>query len=632
MGKCCEIFTKVKKWLITGLQADFLPKTSLVLQKFKKMFKYSPIIKEYKSLIGAIDVEEKLLIRVISDAKWVNILIAKDGDGYNCYSMTKDESKGGFFVQLENLTQGLYFYHFESNEGLFGAGNDLWAVKGTYNYYRDYQLTVTCKDYQTTDILKGGLIYQIFPDRFKRGGTATIGQGKVLCKNWGATPTYRNHEGLVLNNEFFGGDFKGILQKLYYLKGLGVTVVYLNPIVKAYSSHRYDTGDYLQVDPLLGTEEDLKTLLMAANKMGIDFIFDGVYNHTGADSKYFNKTGSYDEVGAYNSKESKYYDWYDFYNYPDGYNSWWGFENLPTIKKNSESFQNFICEKVLPHYFEMGFKGVRLDVVDELTDDFVVKIRKVAKKYKAVVIGEVWEDATNKYSYGVRRKYFLGQELDSVMNYQLKDAICDFLINKRTDYLVYVLTTQVNNYPKCALDSLMNLLSSHDTVRIINMLGRKQVITDKDKLKDVTLFDEELQRGKTLAKIAYAIAFTVYGSPSIYYGDEVGLTGDLDPYNRRCFPWGKEDKEYLKFFKTLGKIRTTESLFATGSFSIMYYDKQIIVYERNDGENRIVVAANVSSTEVKLHFTKPLINLMENKDKQYTFILNPESFLILKQC
>lgn len=596
------------------------------------MFKYNPNVKDFKSITGAIDVEDKLDIKVVSDAKIVNILIAKDGDGYNRYSLTRSGKKGDFGIRFENLSKGLYFYHFETEEGLFGASNDLWAKPTDYKTCRDYQLTVTEKDYQTPDFLKGAIIYQIFPDRFCRAGNAKIEQGKVLSKDWNATPTYRNADGLVLNNEFFGGDFKGILSKLYYLKSIGVSVVYLNPIVKAFSSHRYDTGDYLQIDELLGTEEDLKTLLTAADKIGISFIFDGVYNHTGADSRYFNRYSRYDDLGAYNSTESPYYDWYDFYDYPTGYASWWNFDSLPSIKKNSESFQKYITEVVLPHYFEMGFKGVRLDVVDELTDEFVEKIRAVAKKYDCAVLGEVWEDATNKIAYGVRRRYFLGSELDSVMNYQIKDGICDYLINGKTDYLVHVIETQINNYPKCALNSLMNLLSSHDTVRIINNLGREKIVTDKDKLKDLVLSEHELKKGKKLTKIAYALLYTVYGSPSVYYGDEAGLTGDLDPYNRRCYPWGKEDKDFIEYFTKLGKIRSSEPVFFEGDLNILFYDEKTLVYERSDNFNRIVVATTLSEVPYVLRFNKPFADLLGNENEpKLSFVLEKETVLILRQ-
>lgn len=594
------------------------------------MFIFNPVEKDFKSIAGAVQEEKEVIISVKSDAKRVNLLILRDCDGYERYSMTYDESSGNFFVPFKGKI-GLYFYHFETENDLYGADYDLSAVKQSFNCYRDFQLTVTKRGYETPDLLKGTVIYQIFPDRFYRGGNAEVEKGKILCKDWGATPTYRNEDGQILNNEFFGGDFKGITEKLDYLKELGVGTVYLNPIVKAFSSHRYDTGDYMKVDPLLGSEDDLKNMLKEGEKRGISFVFDGVYNHTGADSKYFNRYLNYDSVGAYNSKKSPYYDWYEFYDYPDGYSSWWNFSSLPSVKKNSKSFQNFILDEVLPHYFKMGFKGVRLDVVDELTDEFVEKIRKVAKNYGAVVIGEVWEDATNKTAYGVRRKYFLGNELDSVMNYQLKDGICDFLINKKTDYLTHVFQTQKNNYPKTALDNLMNILSTHDTVRIINNLGRKEIVTDKDKLKDVVLSEEEVENGKKLARIAYALLFTAYGSPSVYYGDEVGLTGDLDPYNRRCFPWGEEDIEYLNFFKKLSVLRK-HPVFIDGEFNLLYHTKGVIVYERVNDDTRIIIASSVHFTDVTIKFSSPLVNLIRDDLPVVTEItLPPFSVAILKQ-
>lgn len=596
------------------------------------MFKFNPNVKDFKSLTGAVDTDKKFNIAVLSDSKKVVFLIAKDGGEYKKYSMTYNKSKGMFCVSLKNLSCGLYFYRFETEEGLYGQGGGLWAKKATKNNCVDYQLTVTESGYVTPDILKGAVIYQIFPDRFCRGGAETVEEGKILCEDWFKTPTYRNSDGKVLNNEFYGGDFKGIRSKLDYLKSLGVSVVYLNPISKAYSSHRYDTGDYLKPDRLLGSEDDLKSLIKEGEKVGISFVFDGVYNHTGADSRYFNKYSTYDDVGAYNSVDSPYYDWYSFYDYPNGYNAWWNFKNLPSIKKDSQSFQTFILEKVLPYYFEMGFKGVRLDVVDELTDDFVEKIRQVAKRYGAAVIGEVWEDATNKIAYGVRRKYFLGKELDSVMNYRLRDGICDFLMNKKTDYFVNVIQSQKNNYPKCALDGMMNLLSSHDTVRIINNLGREKVITDKDKLKDVVLSYEELFFGKLLAKAAYAILFTVYGSPSVYYGDEVAMTGDLDPYNRRTYPWGREDKDFLEYFKTLAKIRREESVFKEGELNFLYYDDKTVIYERVDETNRIVVAVTCATTKQKITFDAPFIDLLGDcGTKKNTFTLCFGEAKILKQ-
>ena len=574
------------------------------------MFIYNPNLAEHKTVRGAIDTKEQFNITVKSDAKWCNLLIKKDGGDYKVYSMARKLPRGDFFVCLQGLESGLYFYHFLADSFVYGEGYDLNARLQPYVGYKDYQLTVYDHGYATPDLLKGGLIYQIFPDRFCRAGDATCEGNKVFRKDWGGTPTYRSPNGMVLNNEFFGGDFKGISSKLDYLKDLGVTVIYLNPISKAYSSHRYDTGDYLTPDPLLGTVDDLKALIKKADSCGISFVFDGVYNHTGADSLYFNRYGNYPEKGAYNTVSSPFYSWYDFRDHPYSYLSWWNFDSLPSIKKDSVDYQSFITEKVLPFYFDMGFKGVRLDVVDELSSAFVEAIRRVAQKYGAAVIGEVWEDATNKFAYGERKKYFLGKQLDSVMNYPLKDGICDYLLHKDSTYLVHVLSSQINNFPKCALDSIMNVLSTHDTVRILNVLGRKRVETNKDLLKDLVFTDEEYFKGRALLKIAYGILYTVYGTPSLYYGDEAGLTGDLDPYNRRCFPWGREDLDILDFIKKLGLIRSSCKAFKTGDLNLLYYDKKILVFERLAGSDQIIVAVSMSDTAVNLRFSSPVSELL----------------------
>ena len=341
------------------------------------------------------------------------------------------------------------------------------------------------------------------------------------------------------------------------------------------------------------------------------------------------KYSTYPQNGAYNTPESPYFSWSNFDYYPYRYSSWWNFESLPSINKDCREYQEFICDKVLPHYFKMGFKGVRLDVADELSSKFIESIRKVAKSYGATVIGEVWEDATNKYAYGERRKYFLGNQLDSVMNYPIKDAICDYLTFSDTTYLIHTLNSQLNNFPKCARDGLMNSLSTHDTVRIINALGRNQIVTDKDQLKDLQFTDEEYQKGKHLAMIAYAMLYTVYGSPCVYYGDEAGLTGDLDPYNRGCYPWGKEDAEILEFIKKLGRIRKSP-VFKEGDFNILYYDKRIVIYERTDGFDRILVAVSMDVTPVNLKFSVPLIDLLNGGFYQYVHRLEPKSIAIFK--
>ncbi len=588
-------------------------------------FYYNALDLACKSVVGASREGTKLNIRVFTDRADCILNIRLDGETQTkAYPMKKTSE--GFFVCL-NLDVGLYWYNFTSEGVTFGRNNTLCAEEWSTE---NFQHTVYSKDYVCPNTLQGGLIYQIFPDRFKKYGDFSVGSGKIKRLDWGGEPTYRDIDGEVKNNEFFGGNFKGITEKLDYLKSLGVTTIYLNPISMSCSSHRYDAGDYLTPDTVLGTEEDLKKLTKKAQELGITMIFDGVFNHTGADSLYFNKYGNYGEKGAYNDKKSPYYKWYDFSSFPDKYACWWGFENLPSIKKDSKEYQRFIIEKVLPKYVEWGFKGVRLDVVDELTDSFVEKIKVKMKELdsQSVVIGEVWEDATNKIAYGVRRKYFLGKELDSVMNYPLKDAIIDYILHANSDLLVKTMCEQQNNFSKENLNSLMNILSTHDTPRIITVFGRNRVVTDKDLLKYEKLDEYAYEKGKRLAKLAYTITYTCYGVPSLYYGDEVGLNGDLDPYNRRCFPWNNIDEDMLSYMRYLTKVRQECDAIRYGEFKIIYHDRQVLIYERQSQTQKVVVAISRFESAVTLKFNQKFAMFGEKKFKD-NFILEPDSALIL---
>jgi len=591
------------------------------------MFYYNSLDDACKSVVGAVREGTKLVIKVYTDFSAVTMHIVADKSGMETpYPMRK--SKGGFFVYVD-LPTGLYWYYFSAASMRFGRGENLNAVAHSD---ASFQLTFYNKQYVAPSLLKGSVIYQIFPDRFCRSGDFNVALCQKKREDWGGEPTYRDIDGVVRNNELFGGNFKGIKSKLKYLKKLGVSVIYLNPIVKAYSSHRYDTGDYLKPDPALGTEKQLKSLISAAEKIGISMVFDGVYNHTGADSVYFNRYGRYKSVGAFNSKKSPYHCWFDFIRFPDKYSSWWGFESLPSIKKDSVYFQDFICKKVLPKYFGMGFKGVRLDVVDELKESFVKRIKQTATEYSEnnVVIGEVWEDATNKTAYGERRHYFQGEELDSVMNYPLREGIIGYLLTSNTKWLVNVMREQVNNFSEDALASLMNVLSTHDTPRIITVLGRSRVVLDKDLLKFEHLSKTEYERGKTLAKMAYTVAFTCYGAPSVYYGDEAGLTGDLDPYNRRCYPWGKEDKDMLEFMCNLSSIRKSSNALKKGKFKIVYVDTQVLVYSRTYGREKVLVALSKNAFPVTLKLNEHYRRFGEKEEKTQ-FVLQPDSAIILKR-
>ena len=494
-----------------------------------------------------------------------------------------------FTVDFTPEESGVYFYYFAVQ------------IDGTRRFIRrkhghearlddgqDFQLTVYDADFKTPDFIKGGTMYQIFPDRFfkSRQKHDNIPEGRILRKDWGGTPSFApDSEGKVKNNDFFGGDLHGIELKLPYLKEMGVTCIYLNPIFESHENHRYSTADYMKVDPLLGTNEDFSKLCKSAKKLGISIILDGVFSHTGADSIYFNKYNRYDTVGAYNSKESPYNEWYSFRNFPDDYESWWGFETLPNVVETNEKYLDFICGKkgVLEYWLSKGAAGYRLDVADELPDEFLDELRKTvkAKGEENLIIGEVWEDASNKESYGKRRRYLNGKQLDSVMNYPFKDAIIDYMITADAKKFVRRIMTIFENYPKPSLNTLMTSLSTHDTPRLLTrLIGRE--IGDKAEQAVTVLPDDMYNIGVKLSKCAAVLQFFLPGVPCVYYGDEAGMQGYQDPFNRGCFDWNNINEELHSFYTELGKIRGEQSCLKEGTFEVMLATGDTFVFSRFD--------------------------------------------------
>ena len=480
-----------------------------------------------------------------------------------------------------------------------------------------FQLTVYADDYFTPDFLKGGVMYQIFPDRFCRSGKPhdNIPAGRVIREDWDGTPWYKpDHNGHVWNNDYFGGDIAGIISKLDYLEKLGVTCIYLNPIFEAHENHRYNTADYMKVDPLLGTNEDFKQLCEEAKKRGMYVLLDGVFSHTGSDSIYFNKNGRYPEVGAYQSKDSKYYEWYSFINYPNEYEAWWGIDTLPNVIETNESYTEFICgeEGVLHYWLGLGAAGFRLDVADELPDKFLNDLRRSVKGFNTekLIIGEVWEDATNKESYGVKRRYLLGDQLDSVMNYPFREAVINFLKGGSQSDLIDGIMTILEHYPRPSRNVLMNFVSTHDIERAINCLGGESCEgKSKDWMAERMLDEEQYKKGKNLLKAAYALIFFLPGVPCIYYGDEAGMQGYKDPFNRRCYPWGHEDQELIEYISELSRVRKSIPNMRFGRAYFVLNDEEItddrlagftrqgddmdyIVFVNRSGDN--VVIENVS--------------------------------------
>ncbi len=475
-----------------------------------------------------------------------------------------------------------------------------------------FQLTVYAEDYKTPNFLKGGIMYQIFPDRFYKSGKPheNVPTDRVLRDDWNGTPFYQpDQNGHVWNNDYFGGDLAGIQEKLPYLADLGVTCIYLNPIFEAHENHRYNTANYRKVDPLLGTNEDFKTLCTEAKKFGISIILDGVFSHTGADSVYFNKFGRYETLGAYQSKDSPYYSWYTFWGDHHEYEAWWGIDTLPNVQENNPEYTKYICgtDGVLEYWLSMGAAGFRLDVADELPDEFLYHLNQCVKKYspEKIIIGEVWEDASNKEAYGIKRSYLLGRQLDSVMNYPFKEAIINYIKGMSLRDFQTAIMTILENYPKDTVDVLMNFVSTHDVERAINRFGGESC-QDKPKewMAERYLNDWEYHRGKSMLEAAMALMFFLPGVPSIYYGDEAGMQGYKDPFNRRCYPWGNEDQDLIAFTKELGRIRKAYKVFRNGLLQFLPSQDDVVAFTRylESAGEAVQIYINRSQHDQHVHF------------------------------
>lgn len=589
---------------------------------------FNPLDKRCKSVVGGVERKTPVCFRLFTDASCCDLVIRKDGVNDSCYCAMSAEN-GSFTYELTLNDTGLYWYYFRVDKKYYlGVGDGLSASVSVNP--RAYQLTVYTP-FETPDWIKGGAVYQIFPDRFCRSGDVCVKEGRVFHDNWNDLPVYLpNAEGKVLNNDFFGGNFKGMSEKLPYLAELGITAVYLNPIFEAYSNHRYDTGDYMKIDGMLGTEEDFRDFLEKAQSFGIRVILDGVFNHTGADSRYFNKYGNYDSVGAFQSKESPYYGWYQFIDYPDRYSSWWGFDTLPGVNENCPGYEKFIAGKdgVIDKYTRMGVSGWRLDVADELPDEFIRKLRNAVKtaEESALLVGEVWEDASNKVSYNVRRKYLQGAELDGAINYPFRKAAMRFVRDRDARAFANFVKTQIDHYPGQSLDVCLNVLGTHDTKRILTELADGTPDTDdKETWAAFSLSADAYAAAKERLKIASLLQYTVPGVPCLYYGDEAGMQGYKDPLNRLPYPWGREDGELLEWYRFLGRLRKLAP-FAGGEYKELYGDRRALVFERRKGPDAVVVAVNMGNNEYSLRFEGTLYELISRKKKTGGAVIKPYSF------
>ena len=468
---------------------------------------------------------------------------------------------------------------------------------------RRFRLLVYEKAFSTPRWFSGGIMYHIFLDRFFKGeGSTHLHKDAVIESDWdNGIPQFAPVPGAPLsNNVFFGGNLWGVTEKLDYLASLGVTVLYLSPIFDAYSNHRYDTADYEEIDSILGGREAFDRLVQAAHARGMKIILDGVFNHTGDDSKYFNRRNHYPTVGAYQSKDSPYFPWFTFRSFPDDYECWWNIEIMPRLNHKEHSCRHYFTGKngIVKKWLLAGADGWRLDVADELSDEFLDELRHTVKETthgEGIIIGEVWENAADKIAYGSRRRYFSGKQLDSVMNYPFRNAVLSFL--ERGDAVTFynVLTELYSSYPVSVSNSLMNLLSTHDTERILTRLGDSTVGNGhtNEELSRLRLSKDAKREAIQKLKLASAIQFTVFGVPSVYYGDEAGLEGYHDPFCRMPFPWRRESKELLSHYRTLGKIRRAHKSLEDGAFRFLSCGDHFFAYERKTKGDTLILLANM---------------------------------------
>ncbi len=561
--------------------------------------------------------------------------------------MSSSDGSNTYAVELK-LGKGLYFWELlilRGYETLFvSTHNNKDVAVSRYSGGR-FRLLAYEEPKGGNEWFCGGTMYQIFPDRFFKGSVdVPVREDALINKDWyEGVPQYAVVPGgHVKNNLFFGGTLWGISEKLGYLASLGVTILYLNPIFEAYSNHKYDTADYERVDEMFGGDAALDFLIKEAERRGMKLILDGVFNHTGSDSKYFNKEGKYGEGGAYNSASSEYRSWYRFGATRDDYESWWGIKILPRLDHTDKACLDYFTGEggIGDRYIKKGIGGWRLDVADELSNSFLDNFQRRVRASsggRAVIIGEVWENAVDKMAYGSRRRYFTDGQLDSVMNYPFKNAVIDFCRSGDPTVLYDTLTEIYNSYPPHVCHKLMNILGTHDTERILTRLGidtgetedpSQMINRDRAKFR---LPEACRERAKKLLKMASVIQYTTYGVPSLYYGDEAGVEGYTDPFCRLPYPWGREDESLKEHYKTLGRIRQSERVFANGDFDAFIPDEGVIGFCRENETDKLVVLASRAHDALEIALDGEYRDLVCGKTYKNKIALEPDTAVILKK-
>lgn len=517
-----------------------------------------------KSPFGTIRTGEpcRLRLRIPRDCGAYRVILTADGLAAELFPDGQDGPYDVFRGTLTADGPGLYFYCFH-----------IWDRNGDYDLFRAgsatnigegerWQLSVLPADWSVPEAFRGAVWYQIFPDRFAKSGDCDL---REKLEPYSVQPFARFRPATRNASDFAGGNLRGIMEKLDYIESLGAEVVYLNPIFMAASNHRYDTADYTRIDPMLGTEDDFRALADAIHARGMKLVLDGVFSHTGKNSVYFDAYGVFGGGAVSAGTESPYYKWYDFQEFPNKYEAWWGIESLPNVRETEPSYREFILgeDGVVAKWLRLGADGFRLDVADELPDEFIAELHRRVRATNpgAVVIGEVWEDASNKEAYGVKRKYFTASELDGVINFPYRRAILDFAAGRDDGAaLRRTVTLLAENYPAAALDCTMLILGNHDTERIGTLLP-----------------------DRAARRTAAFLQFALPGAPTVYYGDEAGLCGGRDPMNRLPFPWGHEDAELQALYRELAAMKRANPALRTGDIRFLEAADGVVRFTRSGG-------------------------------------------------
>jgi len=615
-------------------------------------FRHDSWNKTFRNPFGALSLGSTVTLRVFApDAYNLRLrtyaleqeqwkpMIASEELGFWEVSLTIPETPGLLWYDFSFESKGKA-YSYGTRSDHFGGEGQIYEASPP-----SYQITIYDPERKSPKWYTQGIIYQIFPDRFNRGSDFNIEnfpENAILHPNWNDSPHYfRGSTGNIEFWDFFGGTLLGITEKLDYLKSLNVSILYLNPIFKSQSNHRYDTGDYMSIDPILGNQGSFEHLASECKKRDIAIILDGVFSHTGDNSLYFNRYDNYPGSGAFQSKESPYYPWYSFIHYPDKYSCWWGIDSMPNTDEMHPDFQDFIFKNqnsVIRHWMKAGASGWRLDVADELPDPFITGLKEaiITENIDSILIGEVWEDASRKIAYDERRTYFSGHELDAVMNYPFREAFIDFLLGQKSASSVQrTMMSLCEHYPQEQFMGNMNLIGSHDRRRILTVLGEADEYLRDSEREHFELSECQYILAKKRLKLLSLIQMTFPGVPCIYYGDEAGVQGFEDPYNRRTYPWGNEDMDLLEWYRKITKLRAKNTELQKGLWQPYDAGDDLFVYERIDGDKTCLCLFNRNSKAIHLYEDPKYINsegidlLTDATVSLDTIVIEPLSYAII---